>query len=345
MSLPLDVKYARLLNLEQFKETQKNYFNFRCPICGDSAKIKTKKRGWLVPTQDRQGLFFNCFNCSTSMTMSFFIHKVDPSLQKSYNKEKFEESNPNISTATKTETFQKIEIKNETIKNITPIIELSDTHAATQYLRSRNINHNLWNEIYYTSNYKKWIVENYLPNKYEHTNFEDHRIVFPLYTISGELMGLQGRSLNPDDKIRFLTVKIRETSNPICYGLNKINLIEPYVFVVEGIFDSLVIKNSIAMLKSNINLNFIKEHFSSQKVIFVFDNEPRNKEIVKNYDSISKTEDFGLFIWPKNIRVKDLNELASKTKLDKNQITHLIIQNTFFGRLKKTIQLSNWKIL
>jgi transcription elongation factor Elf1 len=343
MSLPLDVRYARQLNLEQFSETQKNYFNFRCPICGDSAKSKTKKRGWLIPTQDKQGLFFNCFNCSASMSMSFFIYKVDAALLKIYNRDKFEEANGFVKT--RVEEKPKIEIKSETVKNIISVIKLPCTHGAYQYLEKRKVEKKYWDEIYYTDNYKKWVVENYLPDKYKHTGYEDHRIVFPLYTTRGELIGFQGRSLNPDDDIRFLTVKIRETDYPVCYGLNKLSILEPYIFIVEGIFDSLVLNNSIAMLKSNINLKFVMEHLDYKNVIFIFDNEPRNREIVKNYDRIASVEDFGLFIWPKNIGVKDLNELAVKNNWDQNTMVEFIKKNTIFGKLRKMLQLSNWKIL
>jgi hypothetical protein len=345
MSLATDIRYAKLLNLEQFKEAQKNHFNFRCPFCGDSQKSKTKKRGWLIPTPDHQGLFFNCFNCHESVGgMFFFIQRLNKSLLREYNKENFEEKNgfKQIQTV---EQVTKIIPKNDTVKNIQTIDSLPAGHIARTYVERRRIDSKYWHDTYYTDNYKKWIVENYLPEKYQNTEYIDERIVFPLYTQQGELIGLQGRSLDPNNEVRYLTVKIKDTNHVLCYNFNRINIVDN-IYFVEGIFDCLVINNSVAMLKSNFNLDFIKQRFNSSKVIFIFDNEPRNIQTVKNYDQISSIEDFGLFIWPKKFTssIKDLNELAVKNNWNQDQVTEFVNRYVVFGRLKKKIQLSNWKI-
>ena len=51
----IDTKYANLLSakLERYVVKKHNPFlaNFRCPICGDSQKSKTKARGYLLITQ------------------------------------------------------------------------------------------------------------------------------------------------------------------------------------------------------------------------------------------------------------------------------------------------------
>jgi len=326
------------LPLDQFKEIRTNYFNFRCPLCSDSQKSKTKKRGYLIPSKDGQGLFFHCFNCSESMSMSYFIKTVSPPLMRDYNKENFRENKKESPPVRK-----EIVILNDVVKNIQPVTGIP---IAEEYLDKRNILPKYWKDIYYTENYKKWIVENYLPEKYQHIERKDERLVFPLYTQQGELIGLQGRSLDPNNEIRYLTVKIKETQYSLCYGLEKIDIRKPIIFT-EGIFDSLVLDNAVAMLKSNMDLNFIRERFPSSDIIFVFDNEPRNKQIVKNYDVIAKMEEFGLFIWPKNIKIKDLNDLSTTdaTKIDQKVMTDFVIQNTVFGKLKKTLALSRWKIL
>ena len=44
----VDSKYIGLVSprLQKFKKVKNNLFNFRCPICGDSKKNKTKTRGY-----------------------------------------------------------------------------------------------------------------------------------------------------------------------------------------------------------------------------------------------------------------------------------------------------------
>ena len=45
----IDTKYVNLLSsrLPLFKRKNEGLFNFRCPLCGDSQKSKTKARGYL----------------------------------------------------------------------------------------------------------------------------------------------------------------------------------------------------------------------------------------------------------------------------------------------------------
>jgi hypothetical protein len=51
-TLWIDVKYANLLStqLELFKVKKTNPYlaNFRCPVCGDSKKNKSKTRGYIL---------------------------------------------------------------------------------------------------------------------------------------------------------------------------------------------------------------------------------------------------------------------------------------------------------
>jgi hypothetical protein len=349
MSLLIDDSYVKMLNLEQLKETQPHYYNFRCPICGDSQKSKTKKRGWLIPSEDKQNLFFHCFNCSAAMNMSYFIHTVRPDLQKEYARENFKNNQNTIMNAVfkvKKEDFtEKIMTIDKSILGIEKITNLDGSHFARFYLLNRWIHSKYWDDIYYTENFKKWVNETYLPNKYQHITETDKRIVFPIHDINGKLIGFQGRSLDPnvENAFRFLTIKIIETDSPMYYGLNQ-KFTDDFINITEGIYDSLVINNSIAMLKLQINLFFLKQYFSNKKIIFVFDNEPRNKDVIRVYDKIANIENFGLFIWPKGVNVKDLNDLAKQTKWDQNQMTDFVKQNSVFGQLNKKLKLSSWKI-
>ena len=46
----------------------------RCPICGDSKKSATKKRGWIYPDNS-----YYCFNCSTGMSGIKFLEIISGS--------------------------------------------------------------------------------------------------------------------------------------------------------------------------------------------------------------------------------------------------------------------------
>ena len=93
-TLWIDIKYANLLSasLEMFKVKKSNPYlaNFRCPICGDSSKNKTKTRGYLL--QHKTSLFMKCHNCSISMGFSKFLQNINGNLHSQYKVEKYKES-------------------------------------------------------------------------------------------------------------------------------------------------------------------------------------------------------------------------------------------------------------
>ena len=51
------------------------------------------------------------------------------------------------------------------------------------------------------------------------------------------------------------------------------------IYVTEGPFDSHFLRNAIAMCGSDVDLRTLDYQF-----VFVFDNEPRNREIVKKIE-------------------------------------------------------------
>ena len=72
----------------------------------------------------------------------------------------------------------------------------------------------------------------------------------------------------------------------------------------------------------------------------MFDNEPRNREIVKNIEKAIE-EDYNVVIWPSEIEEKDINDMII-SGLTNVEITDIIHRNTFSGLQAKT-QLSHWK--
>ena len=70
------------------------------------------------------------------------------------------------------------------------------------------------------------------------------------------------------------------------------------------------------------------------------DNEPRNKEVVKQIEKYIE-EKYNVVIWPSDIKQKDINEMIMSGKTERD-IKDIIARNTFNGLLAKT-KLSQWK--
>ena len=87
----VDSKFIGLISprLEKFKKVKPNLYNFRCPICGDSKKNKSKTRGYLYNI--KADINFRCHNCGASMSFSNFLKQIDTTLHKQYVMEKFKD--------------------------------------------------------------------------------------------------------------------------------------------------------------------------------------------------------------------------------------------------------------
>ena len=72
----------------------------------------------------------------------------------------------------------------------------------------------------------------------------------------------------------------------------------------------------------------------------MFDNEPRNREIVKNIEKAIE-EDYSVVIWPSEIEEKDINDMII-SGLTNVEVSDIIHRNTFSGLQAKT-KLSHWK--
>jgi len=77
--------------------------------------------------------------------------------------------------------------------------------------------------------------------------------------------------------------------------------------------------------------------FGWSNYIWIFDNEPRNREIVAR---ISKVIDRGdqVVIWPKKIQQKDINDMF----LAGHDVQTLVQSNVYQG-LEATLKFNDWK--
>ena len=163
----------------------------------------------------------------------------------------------------------------------------------------------------------------------------DHRIVIPFYDKEGNLIALQGRALG-ESKMRYITVKLQDDNRKF-FGLDNVNEEDP-IYVVEGPIDSLFLNNAIATADSN--LTSATEVFDKTKLVLVFDNEPRNKEIVSLMEKAIDNH-FNVIIWPEMITKKDINEMVLDG-LTVEDIQDIIERNTFVN-LRAKMEFINWK--
>ena len=151
-----------------------------------------------------------------------------------------------------------------------------------------------------------------------------------MYDTERNLIGFQGRALGPNF-VKYITIMLQDNA-PKIYGLDKINKDET-VYVVEGPFDSTFVENSVALCGSDGDL----AHLKGSDIVLVYDNEPRNKEILQRIERcIEKGEQ--VVIWPNNIYQKDINDMV----LGGHKIMNMLRSNTYSGLAAK-VKFNNWK--
>ena len=317
----IDSKFIGLVSsrLEKFKRVKSNLYNFRCPICGDSKKNKSKTRGYLYAVKANTN--FKCHNCGASMSLNNFLKQVDPAVHKQYVLEKFKDGFSGRSTVIPEPDFK---FEAPKFKKKLKLPKASEDPRPAGYLTARKLNPE---DFYYAEHFKKFA--NSLKPTFDSEEHDEERIIIPLY-YEKNLIGFQGRSIGLS-KVKYITVMLDDDA-PKIYGLDNIRTDAP-VYVTEGPFDSTFIRNAIAMCGADADVS----RWGISNPVWIYDNEPRNREITNR---IAKTIDAGhsVVIWPESIDDKDINDMVM-SGLD---VQSVIESNTYSG-LEAKLKFTTWK--
>lgn len=336
----IEEKYIRLIGgrLDFFKRKKDKLYTCRCPICGDSKKSKTKTRFYIFEKDAKT--FVKCHNCQYSNSFKGFLKYMDTAM---YNEMVVEEMAdgglsdkfPAAKTTPKNVTVTDAESNiRDLLVDCREMYSLQTKHPARLYLQSRQIPSKALSLLWYTDDFKK-LVEAYEPVSAEKWKSADKRIVIPIFNRNKKLVGLQGRSIT-GSKLRYVTLKIVKDEMKV-FGLDRVDLSKT-VYVTEGPFDSLFLDNAIAMTGADANVDDIGSWRT--KYVFIFDNEPRSKEIC---DRMSQMARLGhdVVIWPKHIHEKDINDMVlNGTSID--EIKEVIDKHSY-SSMRFNVEMAHWR--
>ena len=331
MSSYIDLKFINDVSsrLGQFKKKTDYLFNFRCPHCGDSQKSKTKARAYLYRVKN--DMFFKCHNCGMGQNLANFLKFVDPKLYESYLLERYKKSAP--ATPKPEFDFKPTKFKDQTpIDDLKSIKDLPEDHPARLYCVNRKIPEKYFDKLFLSDKFMT-LVNKVKPNTYK--VIKDHpRLIIPFYDTTEKIFAFQGRAFGKEQP-KYLTIKLDENKQKV-YGLDKVNFQQP-IYITEGPIDSLFIDNCLAAGGADL---FLKNKIPNEQITYIFDNEPRNKEIVKRMYKVIE-QDFNVVIWPEEIQLKDVNDMI-KSGLTKLELQDIISNNTY-SKLSALTKLKYWK--
>lgn len=295
-----------------------DYYNFRCNVCGDSKKSKSKKRGYIL--KRKKPWMFYCHNCGYEQPVELWMKEYFPAYYKDYISDILRDNKSEEITVNKTviRSDNTDEEKNNT-KYFVPILkgkgELFD--LAIEICNKRLIPESIWH---------KWFVAT--------DGLYKKRIIIPFYNKENKIYYYQGRSIYD-----YMIPKYLSRKDPSCdlnsiYNFYNID-VNKMVPVLEGPIDSLFIDNAVAVTGLKIKEKGLT---SIPKKCYILDNDKdakkksiqllKNGELVFNWDKFLKTNNYPV--------VKDINELVIKIQ-KKNKFYFEDLEQFFTNKIYDSI--------
>jgi len=325
--------------LQRFKRKSANLYNCRCPLCGDSKRNKTKARGYFFVEKNQ--FYYKCHNCGVCLGLANFLKAVAPHLHKEYVVERYMTGNDRKNTPTPAFKFTKPKFKSvaDELQKLVSLTKLPKNHPAVQFAIKRQFPKSAFLRLYYTDDFAAWAK--LLDSKREDLVESDARLVIPFFNREGQLYAAQGRSLDPTNRLRYITcVADREDglSDRRWFGLERHDTDKPTI-IVEGPLDALFLDNTIAMVGAGA-FKYLPVGVDKETTIIAYDNEPRNKEICK-YMHTMLHRGYRVCVWPERLVGKDINDIIL-AGTDHRTLHRIISENAVSG-LAGIAQLSVWR--
>lgn len=340
--LYIDNKYASILGsqLRNFRQVKPYLWNFSCPVCGDSSSKKNKARGYLF--QMKTELVYKCHNCGLSCNFGNLLKRVNNNLYDEYVLERYKENaskhtdHKDVSSLLPAETKRELvtEWEDEVLAPLKRLDRLDESHPAVKYVLNRKIPKEFLSKLYFAPRFKAFV--NSVEPKFQEPIIDEHpRMIIPFFNKHGKCFAFQGRAYG-NEQPKYYTIKVGEDVEKI-YGLERVDY-GRRVYVVEGPIDSMFLPNAIAVSGSSFDTPTIRQLLTNATI--VMDNEPRNKDIVKQ---LAKYIELGynVCMYPDNVGEKDINDMVLAGRKP-DEILELINTNTFSG-MEAKLKFADWR--
>jgi hypothetical protein len=279
------------------KKTERNKINFRCPICGDSKKSKLKKRGWLYNNNPKWPSIY-CFNGCGSINIFEFLSYIEGISVKEAKSRALKEIRANDFSDIKQESREKPKPKKESIDVIEDSwIPIEDSEA-NYIIQNRKI-------LEAPFKPKNWKL--YYDNK-------TRRIVIP-WMRNGKMVYHQKRSIfkNNDEKYLFPAESQKDIN-----GLDELDESFPYIFLMEGVFDQIFVKNGVCVggvKLTNHQKDILQPYIDiGYQLVWLLDNQNVDKTAKDEILKKTYNKSFKFFLWPRDIKEKDVNQFYVNNK-------------------------------
>jgi hypothetical protein len=326
MAYTLDINYLKsniqtILNRVHTNPTKRiikekhDRLSFACPICGDSAKDNTAKRGHLF----LNNLYYKCYNEDCRSTFTKLCKSYDIQLDPNKKLDLINYIDTNFHSYKQSE-------DDFIVGKFSKLIKFEDLQ---HWFDSGDGPLKSFKRVQFGSKVYTYLIERGIPDQLATTLFfegikhngkwSEPYVVF-VNMMGDKVIGMQERNLQSGLKRRFKIWKFEElyenvyledldvieaiSYNKLSYLFNILNIdFEGEITIFEGYIDSIFMPNSIGAVGINTDYSFLVNN--DLNIRFFFDNDDIGKR--KSNDWLKKG--FNVFLWEKLI-----NDLSKKDK-------------------------------
>lgn len=297
----LSYEYRQFLNekVRQYLPSRRwyhgNKINFKCPICGDG-KTGHKHRAWWY---DETASFY-CWNQCGGMSGIKFLELISG---QNYDDIKRE--------------YLQLFIKNKDSLSLSGDYDIPKDEPSIfdlQQIVKPEWKNQLTNQA--QSYLKKRLVLDapFLKDTlYSWTNKKNQEYILIPWTLNGVQAYYQLNDFQKHGSIKYIFPKDKKK---LIYGLDNIDISYDKIICFEGVYDSLFVKNGIALGTKAITdyqLKLIKERFPRHQIVISFDNDDAGMQSMEKL--VKSDNDFKFFRWfDDTTPEKDINEYVLSSK-------------------------------
>lgn len=328
-------RFHDVLEKQKIDESSDRKLNFACPICGDSEKKVSKKRGNLYLDTGA----YKCFNdgCMAYMTLAEFVAKMSkeqgimlPSfvLESEYKPVKQHRDDNQLIRFLTSDTGKLVTITDVINRfGLKRLDQVDDGSRALNYLKGRDLD----------------LVEDFGDCLY--SDASDNKVfIFNFDRRSGRLLGFSMRSLNPDAERKYIIKTYTDLANIFLqkdlpkqtiddanflnnyFNILNIDFSKP-VLLAEGQFDSLLLDNCIATSGVSKAKSIMSNLGAKQGLRIIFDRDRAGKVQMMNFVK----QGYSVFLWNKAIAELKKSSQSSQEFIEINSIKDI---NDLFSFLR-----------
>lgn len=232
-------------------------------------------------------------------------------------------------------------VSDKHLRQLPKISQLHHDHPAKAYIVSRQIPNYYHSVMRFCPKFKMW-TNQIIPGKFdpEKIGRDESRIIIPLFDRNGQMFGYQGRALDLNNELRYITIMVDESS-PRFFGLDRVDFNKRW-YITEGPVDSMFLSNAVASCGGKLVRELALLGTSIDNAVTVYDNEPRSKDIIKGMRQ-ARAIGTGVCVWPDWVQDKDINAMILNQGWQPEFVQGIIDDNTHHG-LKAELAINSWKI-